>query len=58
MNSILKRLKEKSTYAGLVTLLASLGVLGLQESEWQMIFGAVAAVAGAASIFFKEKTVE
>lgn len=58
MKKVLDRLKEKSTYAGLVSLMSGLGVLGLQEAEWQVVFGAVAAIAGAASIFLKEKTVE
>jgi hypothetical protein len=55
MDVILQRLKEPSTYAGLAAFLAGFGLLGLTEHDWNQILGALAAVAGVAAIFLKEK---
>lgn len=55
MLSILDRLKEPSTYAGIAAFLAGFGLLGLSESEWNQIFGAAASLAGVAAIFLREK---
>lgn len=54
MYYILKRLQEPSTYAGIAAVLAALGLLGLTEHDWNQIFGAVAAVAGAFAILIGE----
>lgn len=54
MYYILDRLKEPSTFAGIAAFLAGFGLLGLSEAEWNQLFGALAAVAGAAAIFIKE----
>jgi len=55
MNSILQRLKEPSTYAGIAAFLASFGLLGLTEQDWNQILGALAALAGVAAVFLREK---
>ena len=49
MKMILARLSEPSTYAGVAAMLASLGVMGFNEGQWTMLFGAAAAVAAAVS---------
>lgn len=54
MDFILKRFKEPSTFAGIAAFLASFGLLGLTETQWNEVFAALAAVAGAAAIFLKE----
>lgn len=54
MQTIINRLKEPSTYAGLAGVLASLGVLGLGEDQWGTILAAVAGVAGAVAVFVGE----
>ncbi|MEM7619820.1 MAG: hypothetical protein AAF228_05065 [Pseudomonadota bacterium] len=54
MNYVLQRLKEPSTFAGIAAFLAGFGLLGLTETQWNEIFGALAAVAGAAAIFLGE----
>jgi hypothetical protein len=51
---IFKRLQEPSTYAGIAAVLAALGLLGLTEHDWNQIFGAVAAMAGAVAILVGE----
>jgi hypothetical protein len=56
MNYLLTRLREPSTYAGIAAFLAGFGLLGLTEQDWNQILGAVAAIAGAAAIFLKEKS--
>lgn len=55
MAFILKRLREPSTFAGLAAVLASLGLLGLTEADWNHVFGAVAAVAGVAAMLLGER---
>ena len=55
MDMIIKRLSEPSTYAGAAAMLASLGVMGFNEGQWTMLFGAAAAVCAAASMIMKEK---
>lgn len=55
MAFILKRLQEPSTYAGIAAFLAGFGLLGLTEAEWNQVFGAVAALAGAVAIFIGEQ---
>jgi hypothetical protein len=55
MDFILQRLREPSTYAGVAAFLASFGLLGLTEADWNQIFAAIAAIAAAAAIFLKEK---
>ncbi len=54
MSYIFKRLQEPSTYAGVAAVLAAIGLLGLTEHDWNQIFGAVAAVAGALAILIGE----
>lgn len=54
MRFILDRLKEPSTYAGIAAFLAGFGLLGLSESDWNQILGALASVAGVAAIFIRE----
>lgn len=54
MTFILDRLKEPSTFAGIAAFLSAFGLLGLTESEWNQVFGAIAAMAGALAIFLKE----
>ena len=54
MSYVLKRLKEPSTFAGLAAVLASVGILGLSESDWNQVFAAVAAVAGALAMLMGE----
>lgn len=57
MYSILQRLKEPSTYAGIAAFLAGFGLAGLTEQDWNQILGAIAALSGVAAIFLKEKNV-
>lgn len=54
MDFIIQRLREPSTYAGIAAFLASFGLLGLTEQDWNQIFAAVAAIAAAAAIFVGE----
>lgn len=51
---VLNRLKEPSSFAGLAGVLASIGLLGLSETEWTQLFGVIAACAGAAAVFMGE----
>jgi hypothetical protein len=55
MKMILARLSEPSTYAGVAAMLASLGVMGFDEGQWTMLFGAAAAVAAAVAMVVREK---
>ncbi len=55
MQTILDRLKEPSTYAGLTGLLVSLNALGLSEGAWNTIFGGVAGVAAVIAMFARER---
>jgi hypothetical protein len=55
MDFILQRLREPSTYAGIAAFLASFGLLGLTETDWNQIFGALAAIAAAIAIVVREK---
>ena len=55
MKMILARLSEPSTYAGAAAMLASLGVMGFNEGQWTMLFGAAAAVAAAVAMVIREK---
>ena len=50
-NRILKLAKEPSSYAGLAGLVGGMSLLGLGVEGWEVIFGAVAAVAGAVAMF-------
>ena len=54
MKFIIDRLREPSTFAGIAAFLAGFGLLGFTESDWNQVFGAVAAIAGAAAVFLKE----
>jgi hypothetical protein len=56
MKYIIKRLKEPSTYAGIAAFLAGFGLLGLTEQDWNLLFGAFAAIAAAMAIFIEEKS--
>lgn len=56
MQYIIDRLKEPSTYAGIAAFLAGFGLLGFTEADWNVIFGAVSAIAGAAAVVLREKT--
>lgn len=58
MDYIIQRLKEPSTYAGIAAFLASIGLLGINEQEWNQIFAAIAAVTAALAVFVKEKPAE
>jgi len=53
MKTLLKRLQEPSTYAGLAALLGLVGV-NLPDAKFQAITHAVAAIAGALAIFLGE----
>jgi hypothetical protein len=55
MKFLLDRLKEPSTYAGLAAFFAGFNLLGLTESDWNQVFGALAALAGVAAIFIRER---
>ena len=55
MDYIIQRLREPSTYAGIAAFVASFGLLGLTEQDWNQIFAAVAAIAAAVAIFVGEK---
>lgn len=55
MEFIVRRLQEPSTYAGIAAFLASIGMLGLTETDWNQVLGAAAAVTAATSVFMKEK---
>lgn len=57
MEFILERLKEPSTFAGIAAFLASFGLLGFTEADWNQVFGAIAAVAGVAAMFLREQNV-
>jgi hypothetical protein len=54
MKTLLARLQEPSTYAGLSALLAMAGVQ-IPDAKYQAIVHAVAAVAGAVAMFLGEK---
>ena len=54
MKTILARLREPSTYAGLSALLA-LGGVHIPEAKFQAITNALAALAAAAAMFVGEK---
>lgn len=51
---LLKRMQEPSTYAGIAAFLASLGMFGLTETDWNLVLGAGAAVSAAMSVFMKD----
>jgi hypothetical protein len=55
MNTILQRLKEPSTYAGIAAFLAGFGLMGLTEADWNQILGALASLAAVAAIFLRER---
>lgn len=55
MQTLLDRLKEPSTYAGLTGFLVSLNLLGFSEGHWNTIFGAAAAVAAVIAMAAKER---
>jgi phytoene dehydrogenase-like protein len=55
MKTILTRLREPSTYAGLSALLA-LGGVHIPEAKFQAITNALAALAAAAAVFMGEST--
>jgi hypothetical protein len=54
LQMILNRAKEPSTYAGLAGVLASVGVLGLDEAGWATIIAAVSGVAAVVAIFLRD----
>lgn len=58
MNFFLKRLKEPSTFAGIAALFASFGLLGLNESQWNEIFGSVAVFAGVVAMLLEERNTQ
>jgi hypothetical protein len=55
MKTILTRLQEPSTYAGLSALLALAG-LNIPDAKYQSITHAIAAIAGAIAMFVGEKS--
>jgi hypothetical protein len=57
MNSISRRLREPSTYAGIAACLAGFNILGLTQQEWDQILGALVSLAGMLAIFLKERPV-
>lgn len=54
MKTLLARLQEPSTYAGLSALLALAGVQ-IPDAKYQSIIHAIAAVAGTVAMFLGEK---
>jgi hypothetical protein len=54
MNSILLRLKQPSTYAGLATLISLTG-LAVSPEQWQAISGFVIAAVALYEVFRNEK---
>ncbi len=58
MTFVLTRLREPSTYAGIAAFLASFGLLGFTEADWNEVFAGVAAVAGLVAVFLGEKPTE
>lgn len=52
---LFKRLQEPSTYAGIAAFLASLGMFGLNEADWNLVLGAGAALSAALSVLMKDK---
>ena len=56
MKSLLARLQEPSTYAGLSALLGLAGVQ-IPDAKYQAIVHAIAAIAGAVAIFLGENNV-
>ena len=55
MQKIMARMSEPSTYAGAAAMLASLGIMGFNEGQWTMLFGAAAAVSAAVAMVINEK---
>ncbi|MEJ2118742.1 MAG: hypothetical protein P8Y67_02115 [Alphaproteobacteria bacterium] len=51
---LFKRMQEPSTYAGIAAFLASLGLFGLNETDWNLVLGAGAAVSAALSMLMKD----
>jgi hypothetical protein len=51
---LFNRLQEPSTYAGIAAFLASLGLFGLTETDWNLVLGAGAAVSAALSVLMKD----
>jgi len=58
MTFVLSRLREPSTYAGIAAFLASFGLLGFTEADWNEVFAGIAAIAGVIAIFLGEKGTE
>jgi hypothetical protein len=54
LRTVLLRLKEPSTFAGIAAAAAGFGFMGFNEGDWNMIFGAVSAVAAAAAVFMRD----
>lgn len=54
MRKLIARLREPSTYAGIASILASLGLMGMTEDQWSQILAVIPALAGAAAVFLKD----
>lgn len=48
------RFAEPSTYAGIATFLAAIGVLGITESQWNDLFAALAVIVSLVAVAIKE----
>lgn len=57
MDYLFDRLKEKSTWTGLMALIGSIGVFGFTEPQTQAIAAAAVAVVAVIQMFAREKTV-
>ena len=54
LRTVLLRLKEPSTFAGIAGAAAGFGFMGLSEGDFNMIFGAISAVAAAVAVFMRD----
>ena len=55
MTFIINRLKAPSTFAGIAAVLASFGLFGLTETQWNELFGAFASIAGVIAVILGER---
>lgn len=58
MKFILERLREKTTWAGIIAVLAAFGIFELDSEKAQAIASVAAAVAGLILVFMKDKRTE
>ena len=55
MTYLVQRLQEPSTYAGIAALLASLGLLGFSEQDWNQILAVIGTIAAAIAMLLGER---